>query len=165
MLGTALMPNHRNLIHNPMHILLSSSYAISLSLINVLYSVHAHTNWQAPSGLFGMALQKGFLFLAVEQNVMYKKPIPPLAPYVVELSCSVRDEKWIIYKHRFLKYNENSINGRDIEGNNDISENEEVEYAVVDLRAVMKEKSGKTVHPMAMREASEWSKELFDNSS
>ena len=38
-----------------------------------------------------------------------------------------------------------------------------MEYAVVDLRAVMKEKSGKTVHPSKMGEASEWSRELFSN--
>ena len=141
----------------------------SIACIPSLTPQYVQHNSSAPSGLGGLAFQKGYLFLAVEQNVLYRKPVPPLARYTVELSCSVRDDKWIIYKHRFLKYNggdvSNSSSGTsDGTGDSD-GEVGEVEYAVVDLRAVMKERSGKTVHPSQMKEASEWSRQLFDNES
>ena len=125
----------------------------------------------APSGLGGLALKKGYLFLAVEQNVIYKKPIPPLAAYTVELSCSVRDDKWIIYKHRFLKLKTHETNMSPVGSDSSISSSmpevseDEVEYAVVDLRAVIKERSGKTVHPSQMVTASDWSRQLFSNKS
>ena len=135
----------------------------------------------APSGFGGLALKKGYLFLAVEQSVTYKKPIPPMVPYTVEISCSVRDDKWIMYKHRFLKLKQerkvNESSSSSASRNNGNEDNrvcddspvevvdDEVEYAVVDLRAVMKERSGKTVHPSRMENASEWSKRLFSNAS
>ena len=137
----------------------------------------------APSGFGGLALRKGYLFLAVEQVVTYKKPIPPMAPYKVEISCSVRDDKWIMYKHRFLKIKtESEVSESSHRSSDSFSSSkdqnqekgaalttdtieDEVEYAVVDLRAVMKERNGKTVHPSKMKNASEWSKQLFSNAS
>jgi acyl-CoA thioesterase FadM len=141
----------------------------------------------SPSGMMGPALKKGWLFLAVEQTVTYYKPIPPMAAYRVEVSVDVRDDKWIMYKHRFLKGSttDKAIadskraqreaerqarvgvglkhhHNADHHDHDEGDQGSEVVFCEVDLRAVMKERSGKTVRPSELLPVvSAWNQDLF----
>ena len=101
-----------------------------------------------PAGVLDKLTKDGMLFLAVEQTIKYYRPIPPMAKYTMEVSCSVEDDKWIFYKQRFLS-NREDANGH------------KLEYCVIDLKAVMKEMNGKTIRPSKMSHATDWCRELY----
>lgn len=103
-----------------------------------------------PSGLMAASMKKGWMFLAVEQTVKYLKPIGPFQRYVVSTKMSHKDNKWLLYEHTFQQHP------------NDVKAGQEpVKYAVIDLRAVLKQRDGKTVRPAELKEASNWNKDLL----
>ena len=86
------------------------------------------------SNTLKMTSLQGILFLAVEQHVSYLKPISPFAKYTIRTSITSSDNKWLHYRHTFQQHASQVKEGKD-----------PVVYAVVDCKAVLKEKSGKTV--------------------
>lgn len=81
-----------------------------------------------------MTSLQGILFLAVEQRVSYLKPIMPFAKYTIRTTITSSDNKWLHYRHTFQQHDSQVSNGKDA-----------MVYAVVDCKAVLKEKTGKTV--------------------
>ncbi len=107
------------------------------------------------SGLFDAAVKKGIMFLAVEQSITYYKPVPSFGKYVVATSIDIyKDDKWIWYTHTFLQHPDNVKVGQEAR-----------KYAEIKLRAVVKEKSGKTIKPseqLAFPNASQLIKDLWN---
>jgi acyl-CoA thioesterase FadM len=81
-----------------------------------------------------MTSMSGILFLAVDQQVVYHKPIMPFSKYIIRTTISTTDNKWLHYCHTFQQDPSQVKSGQDPKI-----------YAVVNCRAVLKEKSGKTV--------------------
>ena len=92
----------------------------------------------------------GALFLVVENKVQYLKPIDGFKPFVINTSLSSTEDKWLHYKHVFQS--EPTAQGK-----------EPKVYAIVDCRAVIKEKSGKTVKISDLRNDSDFYRELLAN--
>ena len=103
-----------------------------------------------PSGLFASSIKKGWMFLAVEQTITYLKPINPFQRYVVSTKMAHKDNKWLLYEHTFQQHPGDVKPGQD-----------PTRFAVINLRAVLKERSGKTVRPAELVGASKWSGDLM----
>jgi acyl-CoA thioesterase FadM len=86
------------------------------------------------SNLFSMIKNKGVMFLVTEQTIKYLRPIGPFQKYIVSTSISYKEDKWFYYKHTFVQHPDDIKPGK-----------EPAVYAVIDCKAVLKEKSGKTV--------------------
>lgn len=74
------------------------------------------------------------LFLAVENNAKYFRPIDFNQKYIIRTTLTVEDNKWMNYKHTFIQDPTTVKPGK-----------EPHVYCVVDCKAVLKEKSGKTI--------------------
>jgi len=105
------------------------------------------------SGLFFQSFKKGWMFLAVEQTITYLKPIKPFQRYIVSTKMTHKDNKWLFYEHTFLQHPSDVKQGV-----------EPVKYSVITLRAVLKERTGKTVRPQELIDASAWNKDLVQSS-
>ena len=70
-------------------------------------------------------------FLVVDQNIKYLRPIQPFQSFLVTSTVSSSENKWLHYRHTFESL---PVIGQ-----------EPVEFAIVELKAVIKEPSGKTV--------------------
>ena len=94
--------------------------------------------------------EEGMVFLAVENSITYHKPIWPFQKYIIQTSCKVKeDDKWMYYTHEFKQHPE------------DVPEGKEAKvYCTIDLTAVIKERSGKTIKPSMLMEESPFYKEL-----
>ena len=103
------------------------------------------------SKLLNASIKNRWMFLAVEQNIVYKKPIQIGTKFIVRTTIDPLDNKWLIYNHYFEQ------------DPDDIKETgkEPIQYCHVTLRAVIKEKSGKTVRPSEMIMISDWNKEMM----
>jgi uncharacterized short protein YbdD (DUF466 family) len=67
--------------------------------------------------------------------------------YVISTTCTVDGEdKWFYYRHTFQEHPD------DIEGT-------AKEFAVIDLKAVVKQRNGKTVKPSTLMQESEFYRE------
>ncbi len=86
------------------------------------------------SNMFATLAAKGIMFLVSEQTIQYKRPINPFQKYVVRTSMSTTENKWMHYKHTFIQHPDDVAFGK-----------EPIVYAIIDCKAVLKEKSGKTV--------------------
>jgi hypothetical protein len=109
--------------------------------------------WRAfpATGLLGKVMRDKVLFLAVEQQIRYLRPIAPFRKYVVSTTCTVHeDDKWLWYRHVFEQHPDDVKPGK-----------EAGKYAIIDLKAVLKEQSGKTIQPSSQRAFSPFSEELF----
>lgn len=102
------------------------------------------------SGLLQESISKGMMFLAVEQSIVYLKPIFPFQKYIVRTRVSVKDDKWMMYYHTFEQHPDLVVDGKS-----------PVEYAKIELKAVLKEKNGKTIRPEEMMRWSEFYRELL----
>ncbi len=99
-----------------------------------------------------MTSKEGILFLAAENKVKYLRPIAPLQRYVISSTLQIDDEdKWLYYRHTFQEHPDD-IKGRDDNGGAKT-------FAIVDLKAVVKERSGKTIKPSMLLEESDFYKE------
>lgn len=101
-----------------------------------------------------MTSMNGILFLAVEQHVVYQRPIMPFAQYVIRTTVNASDNKWLSYKHTFQQHPSQVKAG-----------DEPKVYAVVDCKAVLKEKSGKTVKIDQIAKDSKFYSRLVENHS
>ena len=90
--------------------------------------------------------------MAVEQTITYLKPIKPFQRYIVSTKMTHKDNKWLFYEHTFLQHPSDVKQGV-----------EPVKYSVITLRAVLKERTGKTVRPQELIDASAWNKDLVQS--
>ena len=85
------------------------------------------------SKMFSIIKDKGIMFLATEQVIKYIKPIQPMQKYIVSTSISYTEDKWFYYNHTFLQHPD------------DVKQNKEpIIYAIINCKAVLKERNGKT---------------------
>ena len=87
-----------------------------------------------PSDTVSFTSKKGILFLVVENDLTYNRPIMPFQKYIVRTTVTSTDNKWIFYEHKFIQHPDKVKAGQEAQT-----------YATVVTKAVMKEKSGKTV--------------------
>lgn len=88
----------------------------------------------------------GMVFYAAENTVRYLRPIGPLQKYVISTTCTVDEEdKWFYYRHTFQEHPDDVPKGAVPK-----------EFAIVDLKAVVKERSGKTIRPSTLVEESKF---------
>jgi acyl-CoA thioesterase FadM len=84
-----------------------------------------------------MLSKEGMLFLAAENNVKYFRPIDPFQRYVISTTVEVcENDKWWYYRHSFEEHPDD-VKGQSIPK----------VFAIVDLKAVVKQKNGKTIKP------------------
>ena len=95
------------------------------------------------SGLLNKSLQHGWMFLVVEQTIQYKKQILPFSKFNIRTSISTTDNKWLHYKHIFEEFSPNNLSSPQV-------------FAIIDCKAVLKEKSGKTIKIDAILKSSEF---------
>jgi acyl-CoA thioesterase FadM len=103
--------------------------------------------------MFDYFKQHGIMFLATENTVKYYKPIAPFQRYIVSTSLSTSDDKWFYYNHTFLQHPTEVKDG-----------NTPIVFANVVCKAVLKEKSGKTVKVSSFAPHSELYRELMTSS-
>ena len=97
--------------------------------------------------------KEGLLFLAVENHIKYIRPIQPFQKYVVSTSVSFDpiDDKWLNYKHVFHQETENNIDSDSLSSGKT--------FAIVDLKAVVKENNGRTIKPSTLVKNSKFFKD------
>jgi acyl-CoA thioesterase FadM len=109
---------------------------------NANYLLNAElSRWRTlpASSVFSRVLSdKGMVFFAAENTVRYLRPINPMQKYVISTTCCVDhdEDKWFYYRHVFQQHPSDVPLGTLPK-----------EYAIVDLKAVVKERSGKTIRP------------------
>jgi len=86
------------------------------------------------SDMFALMAKNGVMFLVAEQTIKYMRPIAPFQKYVIRTTMTTTDNKWMNYKHVFIQHPDDVKSGK-----------EAVIYAVIDAKAVLKEKTGKTM--------------------
>ena len=101
------------------------------------------------SNMFEYLKNRGVMFLVTEQHIKYFKPIMPFQKYIVSTSIATSQDKWFHYKHTFLQHPSDVEIGKPV-----------VVYAEIDCRAVLKEKSGKTIKPSSFLPFSSFFKEM-----
>mmetsp|Transcript_13742 Transcript_13742/g.30793 ORF Transcript_13742/g.30793 Transcript_13742/m.30793 type:complete len:112 (+) Transcript_13742:229-564(+) len=99
--------------------------------------------------MYTFVAQKGVMFLATDQTVKYMRPIEAFQRYVVNTSVSVENDKWFYYKHTFLQHPDDVKEGK-----------EAVAYCQIVCKAVLKERTGKTVPASRFLETSEYYRSL-----
>lgn len=100
-------------------------------------------------GFFPIILKKKAFLVVAEQSIKYVRPILPMREYVVSTTVKVSDDKWLHYTHSFEQHPDDVPNG-----------SEPVRYAVVHVKAVLKEHGGKTVKPSEILPISPFLSEL-----
>eukprot|EP01062_Namystynia_karyoxenos_P002766 TRINITY_DN10977_c0_g1_i1.p2 TRINITY_DN10977_c0_g1~~TRINITY_DN10977_c0_g1_i1.p2 ORF type:complete len:206 (+),score=65.68 TRINITY_DN10977_c0_g1_i1:83-619(+) len=85
------------------------------------------------TGLFSHAIRGRWVFLVAEQRAEYRRPIAPFRRYQVESTIRIEDDKWIHYTHTFMP----------LPG----SVKDPKPYCVLHVRAVVKDRSGRTIRP------------------
>jgi acyl-CoA thioesterase FadM len=91
-----------------------------------------------------------FLFLAAENRVKYIRPINPFQRYIISTSIHVdkEDDKWIYYRHVFEEHPDDIAKPKPQEQDSSATRaRTPMKFAVVDLKAVVKEGNGKTIKP------------------
>eukprot|EP00558_Chaetoceros_sp_UNC1202_P010991 CAMPEP_0197248282 /NCGR_PEP_ID=MMETSP1429-20130617/37160_1 /TAXON_ID=49237 /ORGANISM="Chaetoceros sp., Strain UNC1202" /LENGTH=174 /DNA_ID=CAMNT_0042709429 /DNA_START=186 /DNA_END=710 /DNA_ORIENTATION=- len=114
--------------------------------------------------------KQGLLFLAVENKVRYIRPIDPMQRYVISTTCTVdNDDKWFYYRHTFQEH-PNDAKSRVVRGGGGGSGGADTgtgtctgtgtdklkKFAVVDLKAVVKQRDGKTIRPSELMKESDF---------
>jgi acyl-CoA thioesterase FadM len=88
------------------------------------------------SGQLNFMMKNKIMLLVVEQNVTYTRQILPFRNYVVTTTLKISDDdKWMHYRHSFDAPADSK------------SDTNPTHYAIIDVKAVMKEFAGKTVKP------------------
>ena len=96
--------------------------------------------------------KEGMIFLAVENKVKYLGEIKPFQKYIIRTTCTVSrsDDKWLFYKHVFKQHPKDVMTGQ-----------QPRIFCEIDLKAVVKERSGKTIKPSTLIAESEFYKNLL----
>jgi len=101
----------------------------------------------ATSIISRLTSKEGMLFLAAENNVQYFRPIQPMQRYIISTTCSIdKEDKWFYYTHTF-------------EEHPDDAKHEARRFAVVKLKAVVKQNNGITIKPSVLMEESQFYKD------
>lgn len=104
------------------------------------------------------------VFLAVENKIQYLRPIAPFERYVISTTCTTDDDssssskndKWLYYRHVFQQHPDDIIRRDD---NDEEKDAVPLIYAVIDLKAVVKQKNGVTIKPSALMNESKFYRE------
>ena len=100
-------------------------------------------------GLFPIILKKKAFLVVAEQSIKYAHPILPMREYVVSTKVKISDDKWLHYSHSFEQHPDDVPDG-----------SEPIQYALVHVKAVLKESSGKTLRPSDLLPSSPFFAEL-----
>ncbi len=136
-----------------------SPYVVNMRCWPIDIDIYMHMNnanyprtaelarWRAfpQANMMNVLLGKGTLFLAVEQTVQYFKPIGLFQKYTISTTISVTDNKWMHYNHTFQQHPD------DLKS----PDQKPITFCIVTCKAVLKEKSGKTIPPTAIMSQSE----------
>lgn len=142
------------------------SFPVSFRCFPVDWDVYLHMNnrnyfavaelarWRssAASGILQYGIEKGYMFLVVEQSIKYIRPIKPFEKFVVSTEIELLPgDKYMVYTHTFEK---------------DVSEKHSNEkgkqlFAEIKMKAVVKEQNGKTVPASNIANFSKWSQTLI----
>ena len=118
----------------------------------------------AQSGVLGVCLKRGWMFVVAEQSIVYHRPILPFQAFVVRSTIS-HEGKWIYYDHYFESCpgdDKSTHAARPVTAGAGAPGSSAptmpmpprvVLYAHNRVRAVAKERSGKTVPPTAIVDA------------
>ena len=87
----------------------------------------------AMTGLVTKSLQEGWMFIIAEQSIRYSKPVNPFQRYSIRSELAV-DGKWVLYHHYFESASSQKSGERRL-------------FAHIEMRAVVKHVSGKTIQP------------------
>jgi acyl-CoA thioesterase FadM len=98
--------------------------------------------------------KKNAIFLVVSQNVTYLKQLPPFQNYIIRTKVSVSENKWIHYSHTFQKPDSSSDSTKD-----------PYIYATVECKAVLKERSGKTIRLNEISQDSDFYKHISETNN
>lgn len=106
---------------------------------------------QFPStGLMKHSFKRGgLMFLVVEQQIQYLKPILPFQKYTISTTITHSENKWLHYEHLFEECVPEGV------------QRDPVVYAKINLKAVMKERSGKTVRPSDVGDMSDYIRQMI----
>ena len=103
-------------------------------------------------GLMPVIWKKKALLIVSEQSAVYTAPILPMREYVVSTTVKITDDKWLHYTHSFEQHPDDVPDGL-----------EPVRYAVVQVKAVLKESGGgKTVKPSELIAGSDFFAEIIE---
>lgn len=105
--------------------------------------------------------QKGILFLVAEQKATYLRPIPPFTKYYLSNSVSFSDNKWMHFRHTFMSHPPVPTSSSSDKDNTNTKE--PVIYAVVECKAVLKSKTGKTIKADEIIADNEFYREMHVN--
>jgi len=108
--------------------------------------------------------KEGLLFLAVENKIKYLRPIAPFERYNVSTTCTVdlEDNKYVYYRHVFEQHPGDVVRGGDGDGGGGGGgggDGVPLRYAVIDLKAVVKQKNGVTIRPSTLIKESQFYKD------
>ena len=121
---------------------------------NAQYVIVAELNrWRmfTELGLMPAIWTKKAMLVVAEQSVTYAVPILPMREYVVSTTVKITDDKWLHYTHSFEQHPDDVPDG-----------SEPVRYAVVCVKAVLKENGGrKTFRPSELMAGSEFFSEII----
>ena len=84
------------------------------------------------SGAMRATFSNGWYFILASQSMQFYKPILPFQRYAVSTTLTVTEDKWLEYTHTFQQDDATTSSDPTI-------------YCVIKCRAVMKERTGKTV--------------------
>lgn len=116
------------------------------------------SRWRTLSPMLPALMKKnGFLFLAAENHIKYLRPINIFQRYVISTTVHFdnTDDKWIYYEHVFQEHPD------DMKLNSTKKESPKV-FAVINLKAVVKEGNGKTVTPSSLVDESKFFQEWVE---
>ena len=103
-------------------------------------------------GIFSAILSRKALLVIATQSVTYFQPILPMREYVVSTTLKVVDNKWLYYVHSFEQHPDDVPDGSTA-----------ICFAKVNVKAVMKEYSGKTVKPSELISSGGFFEELVSS--
>jgi len=116
--------------------------------------------------------KEGILFLAVENKIQYLRPIAPFERYVISTTCttddssssssSTKNDKWLYFRHVFQQHPDDIIRRDD---NDEEKDAVPLTYAVIDLKAVVKQKNGVTIKPSTLMNESKFYREWVTTAS
>eukprot|EP00697_Spironema_sp_BW2_P015879 gnl/Spiro4/6903_TR3572_c0_g1_i1.p1 gnl/Spiro4/6903_TR3572_c0_g1~~gnl/Spiro4/6903_TR3572_c0_g1_i1.p1 ORF type:complete len:201 (+),score=14.32 gnl/Spiro4/6903_TR3572_c0_g1_i1:76-678(+) len=119
------------------------------------FKVAELSRWRthSQSGTLRWCMQRRLAFLIAEQSAQYYRPINPFQKFIVSTEHAVADDKWFMVSHEFLQHPSDVKPGT-----------EPRTFAKIDVRAVLKEPSGRTVRPSELEAsasgAAEWARTL-----
>lgn len=97
------------------------------------------------------AVSNGALFLLAEADVSYYRPIEPFQRFTIRTDVTVSENKWLHYKHTFMQ------DASTIPPNQSPTV-----YAIADCKAVLKERSGKTIRIDELAQHNEFYRKLIE---